>query len=149
LKNRGPAPKLFGASPIPELRDRFKAAKIASNEMYLKQHPDSGAVTEQEHSVMMRDGFSNVIRIYQPRHVPVGGSPLSVIYHGGGYCLGGLENEHINCRNLCEKFGFVVVNAAYRLAPENPFPAGLNDSYDTLKWVSYLWLVIFLSLLVI
>lgn len=97
----------------------------------------------------MRDGFTNTIRIYQPRYSPAGGSPLFVMYHGGGYCLGGLENEHINCRILCEKFGFVVANAGYRLAPEHPFPAGVNDAYDTLKWVRYIWLLMSLSFMAI
>lgn len=126
---------MFGASPIPELRDRFRAAKLASNEIYLKEHPSTGVVTEHERSVAMRDGFTNLVHIYEPQHSPAGGSPLFLMYHGGGYCLGGLENEHTNCQILCEKFGFVVVNAAYRLAPEHPFPTGINDAYDTLKWV--------------
>lgn len=136
LEKGGVAPKLFGAIPIPELRDRFRAAKIAFNEIYRKQHPGSGSVTEHEQHVIMRDGFTGVVRIYQPRDTPADGSPLFVMYHGGGYCLGGLENEHINCQNLCETFGFVVVNASYRLAPEYTFPTGFNDSYDILKWVS-------------
>jgi len=55
------------------------------------------------------------------------------MYHGGGYCLGGVENNPITYRNLCGRFGFVVVNATYRLAREHPSPAGVNDPYDILK----------------
>lgn len=56
------------------------------------------------------------------------------MYHGGGYCLGGLENEAVVCRGFAERGG-VAVNVDYRLAPEYKFPKGLEDAYDALKWV--------------
>lgn len=55
--------------------------------------------------------------------------------HGGGWCLGGLENEELNCRNFAQRLGCVCLNVDYRLAPEHPFPAAVNDSWDALKWV--------------
>ena len=55
--------------------------------------------------------------------------------HGGGWCLGGLENEELNCRNFAQQLGCVCLNVDYRLAPEHPFPAAVNDSWDALKWV--------------
>lgn len=58
-----------------------------------------------------------------------------MVLHGGGFCLGGLENEELNCRNFAEKLGAVCVNVDYRLAPEHPFPAAVDDSWDALKWV--------------
>lgn len=55
---------------------------------------------------------------------------------GGGYCLGSLDTDEVKCRSACKKHRIVVVNVDYRLAPEFPWPVGINDSYDAVKWVS-------------
>lgn len=54
---------------------------------------------------------------------------------GGGYCIGNLDTDEIKCRSACQKHRIVVVNIDYRLAPEFPWPTGINDSYDAVKWV--------------
>ena len=56
--------------------------------------------------------------------------------HGGGFCLGGLDNEALLCREFCKKYDGVAVNVDYRLAPEYKWPIPVHDSYDALKWVS-------------
>jgi acetyl esterase/lipase len=71
-------------------------------------------------------GDSITIRIYTPKQRPAGGSPVLVMYHGGGYCLGGLDNEALLCRKWAAEFGGVGVNVEYRLAPENLFPVGVS-----------------------
>jgi acetyl esterase/lipase len=60
-----------------------------------------------------------------------------VMYHGGGFFMGDLDTETSNCAILCEHMGFVVVDVDYRLAPEYPFPTGINDSWDALQWVKF------------
>lgn len=55
--------------------------------------------------------------------------------HGGGWCLGDLDNEALLCRKWCEEFGGVSFNVDYRLAPEHKFPTGVEDAYDALLWV--------------
>lgn len=40
-----------------------------------------------------------------------------MVYHGGGWCIGGLENEELLCRKAVEAYGVVAVNVDYRLAP--------------------------------
>lgn len=90
---------------------------------------------EEDRLIPVRDGTSITIRIHSPRTAPAGGSPVFVVYHGGGYCLGSLDSEMILCRNFVREFGGVAVNVDYRLAPENPFPVGVQDAFDALKWV--------------
>lgn len=58
-----------------------------------------------------------------------------VMLHGGGWILGGLENEALLCRKWCEEFNGVSVNVDYRLAPEFKFPIPVHDCYDVVKWV--------------
>lgn len=65
-----------------------------------------------------------------------GGSPLAVIYHGGGWCIGGLENEELLCRLITSRLGFVSVNVDYRLAPEYQFPIPVEDCHDATKWAA-------------
>jgi acetyl esterase/lipase len=75
------------------------------------------------------------IRVYTPRgHA----SPLGVLMfiHGGGFTLGNLDSEHTRCVQICSEAQCVVVRVDYRLAPEHPYPAALNDCYETLEWIS-------------
>jgi acetyl esterase/lipase len=88
---------------------------------------------EKDHQVTMRDGEKITVRTYTPEKA---GGPLYVMYHGGGWCIGGLENEELLCRLICGKLGFVAVNVDYRLAPEHVFPTAHNDCWDATKWVS-------------
>lgn len=75
------------------------------------------------------------IRIYWPsENVKADPVPLLIFYHGGGFVLGDIETHDSITRYLCEKSGVVVVSVDYRLAPENPFPAGIEDCYAALEW---------------
>jgi hypothetical protein len=58
-----------------------------------------------------------------------------VMLHGGGWCIGGLENEELQCRLLASKLGCVCVNVDYRLAPEHKFPVPVYDCIDATNWV--------------
>lgn len=93
-------------------------------------------VVEEDITVLGRGGIKIPVRTYKPKSPPTSGSPLIVLYHGGGYCLGDLSNEEMNCRDFCKKFGAVCLNVDYRLGPEHKFPAAIDDSYDVLEWVS-------------
>lgn len=93
-------------------------------------------VDEEDHQVAMRDGHKITCRVYRPASAPAGGSPLVIIYHGGGFCIGGLENEELLCRRVVEQFGAVAVNVDYRLAPEWKFPHAPEDSWDATKWAA-------------
>ncbi len=74
------------------------------------------------------------IRLYTPNGL-AGTVPGLVYIHGGGFVIGTLDSEHGNCLALCRNLGIVVVSVDYRLAPETPYPGGLEDCYATLHWV--------------
>lgn len=71
-------------------------------------------VAEKDTKIPMRDGFTNRARIYTPQEETVGGKPLLVMIHGGGYCLGSLEMEETNCRSWVKNFGGVAVGIEHR-----------------------------------
>jgi len=73
------------------------------------------------------------LRIYRPEG-PATDAPLVVFAHGGGFVLCDLDTHDDPCRDLCAELGAVVVAVDYRLAPEHPFPAGLNDTVAAFEW---------------
>ena len=128
----GQQPDLGLFPDIPALRQWITNAKQA---MTAQMAPQIDGVKEDDHQVEMRDGHKITCRVHRPESPPSGGSPLAVIYHGGGWCIGGLENEELLCRLLVSKLGVTCVNVDYRLGPEYKFPAGHHDCYDATKWV--------------
>ncbi|MFE7512122.1 alpha/beta hydrolase [Streptomyces sp. NPDC057540] len=73
-----------------------------------------------------------VVRIYRPR-----GARGAVIWmHGGGYVMGDVDTEHPWATRIAESSGAVVISVGYRLAPEHPFPAALDDAYAVLEWTA-------------
>ncbi|MFP5206229.1 MAG: alpha/beta hydrolase, partial [Acidobacteriota bacterium] len=65
-------------------------------------------------------------RLYTP---PDAASPLPILVyaHGGGWVIGSIETHDPFCRLLCEASGVLVLSVEFRLAPEHPFPAALDD----------------------
>ncbi|MGS0743445.1 alpha/beta hydrolase [Glaciimonas sp. GG7] len=62
--------------------------------------------------------------------------PCLVYLHGGGWVIGDLESHDRLCRRLANLAQICLVAVDYRLAPEHPFPAALDDSVTALKWVA-------------
>ena len=62
------------------------------------------------------------------------GAPLLVYFHGGGFVFGDLDTHDAPCRVLCRHGGMHVLAVDYRLAPENPFPAPVEDARAALRW---------------
>jgi acetyl esterase len=60
--------------------------------------------------------------------------PLLVYFHGGGFTYGDLETHDGVCRLLCRHSGSHVLAVDYRLAPEHPFPAAVDDARAALRW---------------
>ncbi|HET6287892.1 MAG TPA: alpha/beta hydrolase, partial [Amycolatopsis sp.] len=73
------------------------------------------------------------VRIYRPEGNPA--FPVVVYYHGGGWVLGDLDFAHSTATLIAGRAHAVVVTVDYRLAPEHPFPAPVDDAYSALRWV--------------
>lgn len=77
------------------------------------------------------------VRHYQPKQGQshqAESTPLLVFYHGGGFVVGDLDTHDEACRLLCQHGAMQVLSVDYRLAPENPAPAAVEDSIAALKW---------------
>jgi acetyl esterase len=73
-------------------------------------------------------------RVYRPLE-PAAGEPGCALWlHGGGWIMGDLDGFDHVCRALANAGGHTVVSVDYRLAPEHPFPAGLDDARRALAW---------------
>ncbi|MDO9377283.1 MAG: alpha/beta hydrolase [Nocardioidaceae bacterium] len=75
------------------------------------------------------------LRVYQPKGVVAPGPGLLFI-HGGGWIYGDLASHDAVCRFLAERTGARVVAVDYRLAPEHPFPAAVDDSWAAWTWLA-------------
>lgn len=72
------------------------------------------------------------VRAYRP--LGTAPPPAIVYLHGGGFVLGGLDEADGTCRRLANAAACAVLSVDYRLAPEHPFPAALEDAYAALCW---------------
>jgi acetyl esterase len=77
------------------------------------------------------------VRIYHPvaPDASPAGVPLVVYLHGGGFVLCDLDSHDACCRRLANGVGGIVVSVDYRLAPENRFPAAVEDAWAATQWV--------------
>ena len=95
--------------------------------------PDLTAMTSREVQVPVLDG-NIAVRITTP---DAGGRPLPLVYdiHPGGFCLGSAADMHPRDAVIAREVGAVVASPDYRLAPEHPYPAPLEDCYAGLSWL--------------
>jgi acetyl esterase len=112
--------------PIEEVRASFRALWSPSM---------TGApveVASVEDRTLDTDAGAVRVRVFTPE--ADGPVPIMMYFHGGGYVKGGLDETGAFCRRLAKTAGNVVVSVDYRLAPEHPFPAALDDAYNSSLW---------------
>ena len=73
-------------------------------------------------------------RLYLPSGDPP--YPTVVFFHGGGFVLGSVETHDRLCRHLTRESRCAVLSVEYRLAPEHPFPAAVEDAYAAVEWAA-------------
>ncbi|WP_419959711.1 alpha/beta hydrolase [Psychrobacillus sp. BM2] len=111
---------------VPEEHRKMFDAPILPIEQRVQVH----AVEEKTISTPEAD---LTIRIYTPEE---GDSyPILMYFHGGAFLSGNLESHDEVIRPICMESGYKVVSVGFRLAPEHPYPAALNDCYYATKWV--------------
>ncbi|OMC03658.1 lipase [Mycolicibacterium fortuitum] len=78
------------------------------------------------------------VRIYHPLDSaePGAGLPVLVYFHGGGFVLCDLDSHDSCCRRLANGIGAIVVSVDYRLAPEHPYPAAVEDAWAATEWAA-------------
>ncbi|MGW4161927.1 alpha/beta hydrolase [Streptomyces sp. NPDC004788] len=75
------------------------------------------------------------VRVYRPRDAGTA-LPAVLWIHGGGFCLGSVDSVHLGAAQAALYARAVVVAVSYRLAPEHPYPAGLDDCWAALEWAA-------------
>jgi acetyl esterase len=76
------------------------------------------------------------MRFYTPPGKAEEPMPLLVYFHGGGWVIGDLDTHDGVCRFLAANAGVLVLSVGYRLAPEHPFPAAVEDAFAAFVWVN-------------
>jgi len=118
--------------PIPASADDLIADR--GNYRFLHLNVGLPESVELHEGVVLRDGPRPLTaEIYSPRGAA--DLPVLLFVHGGGWYKGSAEDERKLGMQLAEA-GFVVVSVDYALAPEHPFPAGLNDVVEAARWIA-------------
>jgi acetyl esterase len=119
-----------GTPPLDTLSP-VQARKVFLNMRSTKGEPEPvGEVMDRA----VPGSFGDIpIRIYTPE--VDGPYPALVYYHGGGWVIGNLDSHDGICRSLTNLAKCAVISVDYRLAPEHPFPAAVEDSYVAAQWI--------------
>ncbi len=113
--------------PIAEVRRGFRA-------LWTPEMTGSPLSVDRVERVSIPSGNATIpARLYVPDRRSA--SPILIYLHGGGYVKGGLDECDVFCRNLSSLARHTVVSVDYRLAPEHPFPAALDDAIAATAWV--------------
>ena len=93
---------------------------------------DSTGVDITDTTVPRDTGPPVPVRIYRGTAAP---SPAVIYCHAGAFVLGNLDTDHRQCVELARRGGCTIVSVDYRLAPEHPYPAALDDAAAVLQWM--------------
>lgn len=120
-------PPNFEQFTVKELRQRYKGEEAQLNNDYLKW------VASVEDSTVHSSETNISIRLYYPEGE--GDFPVIIYYHGGGFVFGTLNEYNTLCAKLSHYAQAIVVSVDYRLAPEHPYPAPVDDAWVALNWI--------------
>lgn len=120
------------AIDVQEIENELEASR-AFYEKFIPMAGEEQAVFQiEDREILSYDQKINV-RIYRPSKETE--LPAVIYFHGGWFNAGSLESHDRPLRKLTNLSGAIVIAIEYRLAPEHPFPSGVNDGYGALNWV--------------
>ncbi|KAL0568954.1 hypothetical protein V5O48_013022 [Marasmius crinis-equi] len=125
--------------PIDKVREALKAGVMETvKAKYQPLLPTESDYTIADHSIEVGDGVKALSRIVTPapRDGEDGTFPVLFWMHGGGFALGDVNTDDYRLRIASVRLRLSIVNFEYRLAPENPFPAAVDDAFAGLKYVA-------------
>lgn len=125
-------PPLWGMSPA-EARAEFTRRLSKTN-------PPAPDGVKAEDLTIPGPGGPIPIRIYRPAPITAGqAAPVKaalLYFHGGGFVVGDLDTHDSICRNIAARTGSMVASVHYRMGPEHPYPAAIQDGTAALKWLA-------------
>jgi len=128
--NAHPERSPFTAKTPADARARYQA----STSVYAPETPPMRQVEDFD---IPGPAGKVTVRLYQPQALTDGAAlPVLIFLHGGGWVFGDLDSHDHVCRALVHEGAMVVVSVDYRLAPEAPFPAAVDDCMAALRWVT-------------
>ncbi len=139
-ESRGPLDEMLAETPggfnaIKDIRERRQKLEEQQQKWAKDQPPNENVVTEDREIPGPEDAPPMGVRIYHPKTASCI-LPGIFFIHGGGMIMGSVEGENLKATELCEAIQAVVVSVEYRLAPEYPHPAPVQDCYAALKWMA-------------
>jgi acetyl esterase/lipase len=113
-------------------------ARHSMEKLLFAFRPEAPAVASvTEVPIPCTDGGVLMARLYRPISAEAETRlPLLVYYHGGGWCIGDVPGYDVLCRELANLSGWAVLSVEYRLAPEHPFPAAVDDALLAVEWAA-------------
>jgi acetyl esterase len=118
------------AAAMVDLRTRRERLRRSPVGRFVFGRPSSAVTTTD---VEIETGSR--LHVHRPTGVD-GPLPVVVNFHGGGWCLGTPEQSAWLASHVAELAGCLVVSPTYRLAPEHPYPAPVEDAWAVLRWVA-------------
>jgi acetyl esterase len=112
----------------------IEQARVAHDREAAAMSGPGEEVAEVRETAVPGPGGAIPVRVFRP--AGDGPLPLVAYVHGGGWALGSLDGFDPLCRALANAAGAVVASIGYRLAPEHPFPAGLDDVRAAVRWLA-------------
>ena len=126
--------RVLATLPAPPEGRLDPVAMRAADEAMASRRDGAAAPAAMWRTLVPTEAGGVPVRIYTPTEAQAYG--LIVYLHGGAFFLGSLDTHDHVARSLAEETGCKVVSVGYRLAPENAFPAGLDDCYAVVRWLA-------------
>lgn len=117
---------------VPEMTNSWEAGR-AFYEKFIPLAGEKERVFQINEKELLNEDHLIKLRIYRPNNDEK--SPVIIYFHGGWFNAGNLETHDTPLRQLANLSQTVIIAVDYRLAPEHPFPAGLNDCVFAVKWI--------------